>query len=116
MTADDLSFVLDKQEMKRTKLKRCALCGRDKEILFAQVLKINSKTFNRLKEIATEFSELTIIQQMFYFPEIDGVIDDLTLKPIDGTGFQVSFRMCQECLHKIAWRHKYKSKHIFNTA
>ncbi len=116
MTAEDIRFALDKQEMKYTKLQRCALCGRDKENLFAQVLKVNQVTFDKLKEIATDFSELTIIQQSMYYAEIDGVIDDFNLKPIDGIGYQVSFRMCQECLHRIGWRHKYKKGNIFATA
>lgn len=115
MTAEELNIALDKQEMKRTILKRCSLCGRDKEYLFAQVLKVNQKTFDKLNEVSNEFSQLTILNQTNHIPEIDGVIDDFTLKVIKGMGYQVSFRMCQECIHKIGWRHKYKKKPLYAT-
>ena len=116
MAAEDINFALDKQEMRRVKLERCALCSRDKENLFPQVVKVNKKTFNHLKEVANEFSEFTVLNQTNYIPVIDATIDDITLKLIDGLGYQVSFRMCQECLHRIAWKHKYKKSCAFATS
>ena len=116
MGAEDIHIALDKQEMKRVKLQRCALCGIDKELLFAQIFRVNQKTLDHLKELATEYSCLTILNQTKHIPVIDAVIDDMTLKLIDGMGYQVSFRMCKKCLEKIAHRHKYKKSCVYATA
>ncbi len=116
MGAEDIKFALDKQEMKRVKLSRCLLCSRDKENLFSQVIKVNQETMDKLLELAKEKEDLTILNQTNHIGIIDGVIDEIELKLIDGMGYQVSFRMCQECLKRIAWRHKYKKKNPFVTA
>lgn len=115
MPAEDIHFILDKQEMKKSKLKRCLLCGRDKENLFPQNLKVNQKTFDKLSATADEFSCLKVLSQQKHIPVIDAVIDDLNLKLINGIGYQVNLKMCQECLHRIAWRHKHK-RNVFITA
>ena len=116
MGAEDINIALDKQELKRGKLKRCLLCTKERDYLFFQVVKVNQAILNILLENAKEKEDITILNQTNHIPILDGVIDDLTLKPIDGMGYQVSVGMCKNCLEKTAWRHKYKKKNPFVTA
>ena len=115
MTAIDKSIALEKQEMKRFKLKRCALCTNYKEILFPQIIKVNEKTFNIIKNSADEDTKLLVLDRHKHIPVIDKVVDDVTLKLIDGYGYKVNLDICQDCLAKIGHRHKYK-KNPYTTA
>ena len=107
----DKEFYLDKKEMKRAILKRCVLCGKDQENLFPMVLKVNDATWTRLHEIATSENKIHLNSTGYHNPYIDRVLDDLTLKPIKGTSYEVSIEMCEECIDKIGYRHKFRLKH-----
>jgi len=101
-------------EMKKAKKYRCILCGKDVEKLYAGTLRVNSKDITKIQEIAISFPEsnLFINSMGSHTPEIDGVVDDLNLKPIRGTSFEISIDMCFDCLDKLGFRHKFKRKHI----
>ena len=112
MTVQNKEFYLAKQEMKKSQLKRCIICGYDHEILMPQVLKVNNITWVKLHEIAVKESHLHLSNTGYCIPNIDGTVDDLTLKPINGMSYQVSIDLCLECIDKIGYRHKYKNKYV----
>ncbi len=112
MTVQNKQVYLDKQEMKRVRLRRCPLCGIDQEILHPLIIKINDKSWVKLNEIAIYGKDFKLNNTGFHNPKIDGTVDDLTLKPINGPSYEVSVDMCLECIDKIGYRHKFKRRYI----
>lgn len=86
---------------------RCLHCGRDIERLYPQVYNVNSVTFKRLNEIKTKDSNFRLISSSPCNPKIFMRLDDITLKPISGTCFNVNIDVCFSCIDKIGWRHKF---------
>ncbi len=109
---EQIEHYLEKPALKKSKLKRCLLCGKDKDILMPQKLKVNQATFQKIGEIATEFSNVHLNNTEFHNPHIDGTVDDLTLKPIKGMSFEVFIDICLDCIDMIGHRHKFKKKYI----
>lgn len=89
---------------------RCLHCGRDVERLYPQVYNVNSVTFKKLNEIKTKDSNFRLISSSPANPKIFIRLDDITLKPIDGTCFNVNVDVCFSCVDKIGWRHKFLDK------
>lgn len=116
MTAEDIQVALDKKEMVRVKQKRCLLCSKYRELLFPMIIKVNQKTFDIIKDSVNEDTNFEIVVETVHVPVIDAVLDDITLKLIDGKAYQISLDMCKGCLSRIAYRHKYKKPNPFATA
>lgn len=112
MTVQSKDYYTDKKEMTRSKLKRCLLCGIDKEILMPNPLKVNQQTWQKLNEIRTKDDYLHFRNSSYHNPKIDGTVDDITLKPIDGMSFDISVEMCLDCIDKIGHKHKFKKKYL----
>lgn len=105
---------LDKPEMTKVKSKRCLVCGHEKEHLFPLILKLNQETMNKINESNHE-ARIFVNQINRHIYELDGKRDDLTLKPINGMCYEVSTDLCLECIDKMGYKHKFKSKHLYNT-
>lgn len=88
---------------------RCLHCGRDVERLYPQTYNVNSVTFKRLNEIKTKDSNFRVVSSSPANPKIFIRLDDITLKPINGTCFNVNIDVCFSCVDKIGWRHKFLS-------
>jgi hypothetical protein len=90
---------------------RCLLCGRDAERLYPQTYNLNGSTFQKINEIKTRDSNFRLISSSPANPKLFLKLDDITLKPISGTCFNVNIDVCFSCIDKIGWRHKFMSKH-----
>ncbi len=112
MVVEKKEAYLSKQEMKRTKSRRCLLCGTDQEILYPMIIKINNQSWVKLNEVAVFGKDFKLNSTGFHQPKIDGTVDDLNLKPINGPSYEVSIEICLECINKIGYRHKFKKKYV----
>ena len=90
---------------------RCLHCGRDVERLYPQSYNVNPLTLKRMQEIATKDSNFRIVSTSPCNSKIFVKLDDITLKPIDGTCFNVNIDVCFSCIDKVGWRHKFLDKH-----
>ena len=86
---------------------RCLHCGKDAERLYPQCYNVNSVTFKKIQEIKTPESKFRLIGTSPCNSKIFIKLDDITLKPIDGTCFNVNIDVCFSCIDKIGWRHKF---------
>ena len=112
MAVKEKEFYDQKQEIKKSKSKRCLLCGIDHEILMAQILKVNELTWNKLNEVHNKDTYLVLVNTSFNNPHIGGATDDLTLKQISGTCYEVNLELCLECIDRIGHKHKFKKKYL----
>lgn len=112
MPVEDKHIYLDKQEIKRSKLRRCPLCGSDQEILHPMIIKISDPTWVKLNEIAKFGEDFKLTNTSYHDPKIHKTVDDVNLRLINGTSYEVNLDMCLECMDKIGYRHKFKRKHI----
>ena len=89
---------------------RCLHCGRDVERLYPQVYNVNSVTLKKIMEIKTRDSNFRVINTSPCNPKIFVKLDDIALRPIDGTCFNINIDVCFSCIDKIGWRHKFMDK------
>lgn len=89
---------------------RCLKCGRDVERLYPQVYNVNGSTFQKIQEIITRDSNFRLISSSPANPKLFLRLDDITLKPISGTCFNVNIDVCFSCIDRIGWTHKFMSK------
>lgn len=89
---------------------RCLHCGRDVDRLYPQVYNVNSKTLKQIMEIKTKGSNFKLINSSPANPKLFIRLDDITLKPISGTCFNINIDICFSCIDKIGWRHKFLKK------
>ena len=112
MAVEGKHVYLDKKEMKREKLKRCPLCGYDKQILHPMTINISDQSWVKLNEIAKFGKDFKLRNTAYHDIRIHRTFDDLNLRLIDGMSYEVNLDMCLECVDKIGYRHKFKKKHI----
>lgn len=110
---EDKHFFLDKQEMKRAKLKRCLLCGTEQERLHPMIINLNDQSWVKLNEIGVYGKDFKLRNTSHHNP-INKTFDDVNLKVINGMSYEVGLDMCLDCVQKIGHRHKYKKNHIQN--
>ncbi|HEC65414.1 MAG TPA: hypothetical protein ENI23_08975 [bacterium] len=89
---------------------RCLHCGSDVERLYPQVYNVNAQTLKKLIEIKTKDSNFRIITETQVHPKIFVKLDDVTLRPISGTCYNVNLDVCFSCIDKVGWRHKFMTK------
>ncbi len=89
---------------------RCLHCGRDVDRLYPQVYNVNPKTLKQIMEIKTKNSNFRLINSSPANPKLFIRLDDITLKPISGTCFNINIDICFSCIDKIGWRHKFLRK------
>jgi len=89
---------------------RCLHCGRDVERLYPQVYNVNPQTFKTINEIKTKESNFKLIKTEAANPKLFIKLDDISLKPIRGTCYNVNIDVCFSCIDKIGWRHKFMDK------
>ena len=90
---------------------RCLHCGKDAERLYPFTYNVNGSTFQRISEIKTKNSNFRLISTSPANPKIFVKLDDITLRPIKGTCFNVNIDVCFSCIDKVGYRHKYLDKH-----
>ena len=90
---------------------RCTLCGNDVERLYPQVYNVNGSTFQKISEIKTRDSNFRLISSSPANPKLFLKLDDVTLKPISGTCFNVNIDVCFSCIDRVGWTHKFMDKH-----
>lgn len=112
MAAEEKHVYLDKTEMKRARLRRCPLCGYDKQILHPMIIKISDQSWVKLNEIAKFGEDFKLRNTSYHDPRIHKTFDDMNLRLIDGPSYEVNVDMCLECIDKVGYRHKFKKKHI----
>ncbi len=89
---------------------RCLHCGNDVERLYPQTYNLGPSTFKIIKEISVKDSNFRVVSQAPANPKIFVRLDDINLKPIKGTCYNVNLDVCFSCIDKIGWRHKFLSK------
>jgi hypothetical protein len=112
MPVQSKEYYLEKKEMTKVQAKLCILCGKYKEILMPELLTVNEKTWKLLWEVKQKNTYFKLNNSSYHNPHIDGTVDDITLKPIKGMGYQVNIETCLECQDKIGHRHQHKDKYI----
>ena len=112
MMVEDKHVYLDKQEMKKSKLRRCPLCGEEQDLLHPMVINLNDKSWVKLNEIAKFGIDFKLRNTSHHNPKINKSFDDLTLQLINGPSYEVNLDMCLDCTNKIGYRHKFKGKRI----
>lgn len=112
MQVDQNKLLEGKREVKVAQgFFRCLHCGRDVERLYPMTYDVNGSTFQRIQEIKDKDSNFRLINTSPANPKIYKKLDDITLKPIKGTCFNVNIDVCFSCIDKVGWRHKFMDKH-----
>ncbi len=112
MKVDQNKLLEGKREIKvKQGFFRCILCGKDAERLYPQVYDVNGSTFQKIQEIKDKTSNFRLINTSPANPLIYKKFDDITLRPISGTCFNVNIDVCFGCIDNIGWRHKFMDKH-----
>lgn len=111
-TVDQNKLLEGKREIKvKQGFFRCLSCGNDAERLYPQVYDVNESIFKQIQEIITKDSNFRLIGSSPANPRICKKLDDMTLRPISGTCFNVNIDVCFSCIDKVGWRHKFMDRH-----
>ena len=95
--------------VRKTKWSRCSLCNKDVESIFPSgTMVVSERTFLKLWEVFKHSgARFEIIKREHVVYPINYVIDEFTMKPINGVATHVDLDVCRNCLAKIGARHKF---------
>lgn len=93
---------------RKTKYSRCAICNKDVESIFPTgTVTVGDKTFSQLfKAFSEAGARFSLIKREYIKYPLNYVIDEITLKPINGIAHNIDMDICRQCLSKMGHRHK----------